>query len=190
MYRVHDHRQTHADKVSLKMDRNIYNNLYNKTHTSRNFILWSHLTWPPTCNPHFTSLIENLKISLLPTYKPPFVEHMREHSLFWATTKRMFVLPSILSHNSKNTPTFDPWDIAQSLVDHAHPKQAKHNVCFIKNRLTLPTSCKAQKVSRPPGGGHVPPGAKNLWCYSFYKYPLAGQPLSPSATRFNSPLVL
>ena len=82
MYRVHDHRQTHADKVSLKMDRNIYNNLYNKTHTSRNFILWSHLTWPPTCNPHFTSLIENLKISLLPTYKPPFVEHMREHSLF------------------------------------------------------------------------------------------------------------
>ena len=82
-----------------------------------------------------------------PTYKPPLVEHMREHSLFRATTQRMLVLPSILSHNSRNTPAFDPWDITQSLVDHADPKQAKHNVCFIKNCLALHTSRQAQKAS-------------------------------------------
>jgi len=144
----------------------------------------------PTCNPCFTSLIDSLKISLLPTYKPPLVEHMREHSLFRATTQRMLVLPSILSHNSRNTPAFDPWDIAQSLVDHTHPKQVKHDVCFIKNHLALYTSRQAQKASRPPGGGHVLPGAKCLWCYCFHKHRLVGQPLSPGATRFNSLLVL
>ena len=68
----------------------------------------------------------------------------------------MLVLTSILSHNSRNTPTTDPWDITQSLVDHTHPKQAKPNVCFIKkNRLAFHTSRQAQKASRPPGGEHV-----------------------------------
>ena len=43
-----------------------------------------------------------------PTYKPPLVERIREHSLFRATTQRMLVLPSILSHNSRNTLAFDP----------------------------------------------------------------------------------
>jgi len=80
------------------------------------------------------------------TYKPPLVEHMREHSLFQATTQRMLVLPFILSHNSRNTPAFDPWDIIQSLIDHAHPTKAKHNVFFINNRLALHTSRQAQRL--------------------------------------------
>ena len=109
-----------------------------------------------------------------PTYKPPLVENMREHSLFRATTQRMLVLPSVLSHNSRNIPTSDPWDIAQSLVDYAHPKKAKHDVCFIKNRMALHTSRQMQKVSRPSGGGHVLLGAKCLWCYCFHKHRLAG----------------
>jgi len=58
----------------------------------------------------------------------------------------MLILPSILSHNSRNTPTSDPWDIAQSLVDHANPTEAKHSVCFIKNRLVLHTSLQAQRL--------------------------------------------
>jgi len=125
-----------------------------------------------------------------PTYKPPLVEHMREHSLFRATTQRMLVLPSVLSHNSRNTPASDPWDIVQSLVDHTHPKQAKHNVCFIKKSLGAPHELPSAKASRPPGGGHVPPSAKRFWCYCFYKYRMGGQPLSRSATCFNSLLVL
>ena len=81
-----------------------------------------------------------------PTYKPPLVEHMREHSLFRATTQRMLILPSIMSHKSRNTPASDPSDIAQSLVDHAHPKQAKHNVRFIKNRLALNRSHQTPRL--------------------------------------------
>jgi len=99
----------------LKMNINIHN-LYNKTHTSRNSILWFHPTSPPTCNSCFTSLVDNLKISLLPTYKPPLVEHMREQSLYRATTQRMLMFTLhvepqlqeyVLSHNSINTPTTD-----------------------------------------------------------------------------------
>ncbi|QCD78920.1 hypothetical protein DEO72_LG1g2556 [Vigna unguiculata] len=88
--------------------------------------------------------------------------HLKEHSLLRATTQRMLILPSILSHNSMNTPTFDPLDIAQSLVDHAHPKQAKHDVSFIKNRLALNKSRQTQKVSRPSGEGHMLSGTKCL----------------------------
>jgi len=60
-------------------------------------------------------------------------------------------LTPILSHNSRDTfwvttqgtPASRPSRYHQSLVDHAHPKQAKH-------------------ASRQPGGGHVSPGAKRL----------------------------
>jgi len=59
----------------------------------------------------------------------------------------------------------------------------------LNHRMALLRSRHAKLASRPLNGGHVPPGAKHLWCYSFYKYLLVGQPLPPSATRLNTLLV-
>ena len=90
---------------------------------------------------------------------------------------------AIPSHNSKNASASYPWDITQSLVDHVHPKQAKHNVCFIKNCMAFHTSCQAKKASRLPSGHLTSLGAirfpkplPDLFC-------LAGSHFSPNAMR-------
>ncbi|QCD89589.1 hypothetical protein DEO72_LG4g535 [Vigna unguiculata] len=63
------------------------------------------------------------------------------------------------SHNSRN-PASRPSRYHQSFVDHAHPKQTK--LMPLHHRLSLLQSRHAKLTSRPPSGGHVPPGAKRL----------------------------
>jgi len=91
------------------------------------------------------------------------------------------------SHNSRN-PASRPTRYHQSIVDHAHQKQTK--LMPFHHRVALLRSRYAKIASRSLSGGHVPLGAKHLWCHYFCKYRLAGQPLPPSATHFNTLLVL
>ncbi|QCD83388.1 hypothetical protein DEO72_LG2g3732 [Vigna unguiculata] len=51
-----------------------------------------------------------------------------------------------------------PLRYPRSLVDHTHHNKHSHNL-LSQNRLVLLTRCHALFASRPPGRGHVPPGA-------------------------------
>ena len=101
----------------------------------------------PTCNPCFTSLIESLNISLLPTYKPPLVWHMQEHSL-----------PS--SHNSKNARIILHLEPQLHEYSNIWPLRYRPKPCRPRTSKASKTRCLLHQKS--PGTPHESPGAKGF----------------------------
>jgi len=121
--------------------------IYQNTHNPRILILRSHITWPPPCNPCSTSLVDNLKLSLL--------------SILQATTCRTYAGTLVIPcHNSKS---------ARVTFHSESQLQEYSNIWPLRYRPKprRPRTSKARKTQRLlhqklPSAPHESPGAKGF----------------------------